>query len=172
MKKAIFKIACIVLLLQTTSCIYWNNEGDDGPDILPEGLYTAVTMTRDLFESSTVLLPPKNIQNSGKIYVKNDYLFINEPNEGFHIYDNSDPSSPVNIAFLKVLGSSDLSIKGDVLYMNNLTDLIAVKIDFSTSDVIITKRVINTFPEMISPDYYSSHDTAEDEVIIDWILNE
>ena len=41
-------------------------------------------------------------KKTGKIYIYNDYLFINEPNEGIHIYNNVNPSAPVNIAFVPI----------------------------------------------------------------------
>jgi hypothetical protein len=171
MKKSILKILCIVFIISNTSCIIWNNDDDE---VLPpqQQLYDAVTMPRVAFEASTILLPPKTIDKSGKIYIKGDYLFINEPYEGFHVFDNSNPSSPVKLAFLKVLGSTDISTKDDVLYINNATDLIAVKLDLSNNSVMITKRIVGTFPELIAPDKVSQHDTAENDVLINWILNE
>lgn len=161
-----------MLALVLQSCIYW---GVDDDVILPptqqQYNYQAVTMLRSDFENSTELLESKPITNTGKIYVKDNYLFINEPNKGFHVFDNSNPENPVNLVFLKVLGSTDLSIKGEMLYINNSTDLIAVKPNFSESTIEITKRVQNAFPELASPDF-SYHNTPENEVIINWILNE
>jgi len=55
------------------------------------------------------------------------------------------------------------------LYINNATDLIAVTPNVSQNSITITKRIINTFPELTAPDF-SYHDTAANEVIIDWIL--
>src|SRR5689334_8774877 len=62
------------------------------------------------FQSSRVL------SNPGKIYLIGDYLLINEKYEGIHVVDNSNPSSPVNLGFLRVPGSTELAVKGNVLY--------------------------------------------------------
>ncbi|MGB6269546.1 MAG: hypothetical protein WBF67_11120 [Olleya sp.] len=161
----------VLIVLFASSCWYSNNVDDD-VITQPEYQYQAVTMLRSDFETSTILEDVKPLEETGKIYVKDGYLFINQPNKGFHIFDNSDPSNPINMAFLNVLGSTDLSIKNNMLYINNATDLIAIKPDFSTNTIEITKRVVNTFPELIAPDGFSYHYTAANEVIIDWILNE
>lgn len=161
----------LFLAILASSCIWDLN--DDDPDIIVdppfESAYEPVILPRDSFETSTVLIDTKPIEETGKIYIKDQYLLINEPNEGFHIYNNSDPSNPIKIKFLKVLGSSDISIKGNVLYINNAVDLIAVTFNSDFSDIQITKRVKNVFPIMISPDGFYA-DPANDEVVVDWIL--
>lgn len=173
MKKPIYNVFFILITLLLNSCI-WGNIDDDvvNPGIQPTQQYEAVTMLRSEFENSTELLPAVPITETGKIYVKSGFLFINQPNKGFHIFDNSNPSTPVNMAFLKVLGSSDLSIKNDVLYINNATDLIAVKTNFTNNTIEVTKRISNTFPELAAPNNCCYNNTDENEVIINWILTE
>ena len=172
MKKAIFYFFALTFLLTLQNCIWGRT--DDGPiTFIPEQSdYSPVILNRDIFENSTSLETPRNILNSGKIYVKDNFLFINEPNEGFHVFNNSDPENPVNIAFIKALGSSDLSIKNDVLYINNATDLIAVKPNSDYSSVEITKRIANTFPQMISPDGFEYYNLQDNQIIVNWTLIE
>lgn len=173
MKKPTYKVIYLLMILLLNSCI-WNNV-DDGvidPGFQPQQQYEAVTMLRTEFENSTQLLPPEPITETGKIYVKDGFLFINQPNKGFHVFDNSNPSAPVNMAFIKVLGSSDLSIKNEVLYINNATDLIAVKPNFTNSTIEITKRISNTFPELAAPNNCCYNNTGDNEVIINWTLIE
>ncbi len=131
--------------------------------------YEPVIMLRAEFEISTEILPSQTIINAGKIYVKDHLLFINEAYEGFHVFDNSNPSNPVNIAFIKVLGSKDLAIKEDILYINNSVDLIAVKPNFSNATIEITKRIKNSFPQPISPDGFTFY-PEEDQIIVNWTL--
>jgi len=159
------------MIISLNSCI-WDNREDDINPPFEQQQYQAVTMLRTDFENSTELLPAKLIIETGKIYVKDDFLFINQPNKGFHVFDNSNPSAPVNMAFLKVLGSSDLSIKNNVLYINNATDLIAVKPNYTNNTVEITKRIINTFPELTAPNNCCYNNTPADEVIVNWTLIE
>lgn len=150
------------------------NDGEDDVIIepFPESFYTPVTMPREAFEASTTFEAPKSIINSGKIYVKDNFLFINEKNEGFHVFNNSNPENPINIGFIKVLGSSDLAVKGDILYVNNATDLVAIQPNFETQTVSITKRITNTFPQLFSPDGFQYYNLGEDEIIINWVLND
>jgi hypothetical protein len=56
--------------------------------------------------------------------VYGDYLFINEVNEGIHVIDNTDPSSPRNVAFIEIMGNIDLAAKDGILYADNLVDLL------------------------------------------------
>jgi len=164
-KKAhLLMLFSMALTLTLTSCIW--GETDD----LNESDYEAVTVSREALETSTELLATKPLEETGKIYIKDQYLLINEPNQGFHIYDNSDPSNPTKIKFLKVLGSSDISIKGNVLYINNAVDLIALTYDASFNTIQITKRVRNVFPEMLSPDGFFPNQDSND-IVVDWILN-
>ena len=160
-------ITFFALTMLFTSCI-WDND-DDIIDPPFESAYEAVTLPRDSFEISTELLDTKPLEQTGKIYVKDQYLLINEPNKGFHIYDNSNPSNPTKIRFLKALGSSDISIKGNVLYINNAVDLIAVTFNSDFSDIQITKRIKDVFPVLLSPDGF--HPNLEnDDVVVNWTL--
>jgi len=173
MKKPIYNVILLLITFLLNACL-WDTM-DDGFEPQPfqqQRQYEAVTILRTVFENSTKLLPAEPITETGKIYVKDGYLFISQPNKGFHIFDNSNPSAPLNLAFLKVLGSSDLSIKNDVLYINNATDLIAVKPNFTNNTIEITKRISNTFPELASPNNCCFYNTPEDEVIINWTLIE
>ncbi len=141
----------------------------DENEFVSEENYEAVVMSRSEFENSTTILPPKPIINSGKIYIKDNFLFVGENNEGFHIFNNSIPSAPVNIAFLNVLGGSDISVKNNVFYLNNATDLIAVIPNFENNTIEITKRIPNAFPQLESPDN-SYYNPQPNEVIINWNL--
>ncbi|WP_179020035.1 hypothetical protein [Winogradskyella forsetii] len=152
------------------SCVpFWGDENDD--DFLIASNYEPIIMKRSVFETTTTLeSTPRAIENSGKIYVKDDYIFINEVNEGFHLINNSNPSNPQNIGFIKVLGSSDLSIKDDVIYINNATDLIAVTIDDTSETLTITKRLENVFPQIWSPEGMSYYNLEQDDIIVNWEL--
>ncbi|WP_179016886.1 hypothetical protein [Winogradskyella forsetii] len=152
------------------SCVpFWGDGNDD--DFPMVSNYEPVIMKRSVFETTTTLeSTPRAIENSGKIYVKDDYIFINEVNEGFHLINNSNPSNPQNIGFIKVLGSSDLSIKEDVIYINNATDLIAVTIDDTSETLTITKRLENVFPQIWSPEGMSYYNLEQDDIIVNWEL--
>lgn len=79
----------------------------------------------------------RELKNPAKIYVYNDYLLINEVNEGIHIYDNSNPANPKNITFINIPGNRDMAIKENVLYADNAIDLLAIDIsDLSAPKVL------------------------------------
>lgn len=156
----------MLLVLTLSSCIYFGTEEDE---LDYESIYEPIIMKRDAFNVSVKLSPPQPQSEMGKIYVKDNFLFISEPNKGFHIFNNSNPKTPEKLKFLKVPGSTDISIKSDVLYINNAVDLIAVTFNNSFNEVTVTKRIENVFPEKISPDGFLAG-AANDEVVIDWKL--
>ena len=85
-------------------------------------------------ESSEILLvSPQAVDNPGKIYVYGTYLLVNERKKGIHVFDNADPSSPVSIGFIQLLGNTDMAIKDDILYADHLGNLVALTTnDFET----------------------------------------
>ena len=71
---------------------------------------------------------PRELNNPGKIYVYKNYLFINEFQEGVHIYDNSSPANPQNVGFIEIPGNVDIAIKDDHMYADNYMDLLTIDI--------------------------------------------
>ena len=166
-KTKLVLLVSVIAILQ--SCI-WPDQSDDVV-LNPQSDYTPTILKRPAFEATTGCESPKPIVNSGKIYVKGQFLFVNEKNEGFHVFDNSNPENPINIGFLNVLGSSDLAIKDNIIYVNNAVDLIAIEPNFSNSTIAVTKRIPNTFPQLFSPDGVEYYDLEDDDIIVNWTLN-
>lgn len=108
---------------------------------------------------------PKKIDNAGKIYIKGQYIFLNEVDKGIHVIDNSNPSAPVNTAFIDIPGNVDLAVKGNTLYADLYTDL--VTIDISDPLHIVTKKYNEgVFPyRAYSNGFYG--DTSK--VIVEWV---
>lgn len=145
------------------SCIGW--EGDNDP--VPQSSYSPVVLEREAFENSVQLLPPRSIEKSGKIYVKDDLLFINEVNKGFHIFNYTTPENPVPLSFLQILGATDLAIRDNVLYINQAVDLVSINYNLTQNTMAVSYRNENVFPQKLSPD--GMYATIEnDEIIIDW----
>ena len=75
-----------------------------------EPIYTSANEVRASFAS----LNPQSLENPGKIYRKDHYLFINERGKGIHIFDNNDKTNPTPLSFLNLPGNFDVAVKGDV----------------------------------------------------------
>ena len=126
-----------------------------------EPVYTTVQELRESIE----LTAPEPIEAVGKIYVKDNFLFVNEPGQGIHIVNNSNPAQPVPLKFLKIPGNYDLAIKGNTLYADSHVDLIAFNISNITS-IEETGRLEGVFKN------YRSFGMATDAnccVITDWV---
>ncbi|MFM7630120.1 MAG: LVIVD repeat-containing protein [Algoriphagus sp.] len=91
--------------------------------------------------------PAQEIEEPGKIYIYKDYLFINEPNQGIHIYDNKNPANPINLSFIPIEGNVDLAINSDILYADNYVDLLAFDIS-NIRSIRLVKRVEDVFTHL------------------------
>jgi hypothetical protein len=79
-------------------------------------------------QSELKVVSPITVKNPGKIYVYNSFLLVNEINRGIHVFDNSEPSQPKPVAFIQLIGNSDLAIKDGILYADQMGDLVALTI--------------------------------------------
>jgi len=138
---------------------------DDDPSLAPQN-YKAVTMTRQALEASVVLAQPQPMVKSGKIYVKDNLMFVSDVNKGFHIYAYNNAGQPDEVAFLKAPGATDLAVRGTTLYINQATDLVTLV--YANNAITVVKRNPNVFPQKVAPDN-SWASVTEDEIIIDWI---
>ncbi len=108
--------------------------------------HAPVYMSWEEFREAAGVRPPSDIKKRGKIYVKDQYLYINEPNKGIHIYDNTDPENPVARCFLNIPGNTDLSIKGSFLYADSYVDLLVFALTIYPEDIVLIKRIEDVFP--------------------------
>ena len=120
-------------------------------------------------------LPPQDIKTQGKIYVKDQYIFIGDVNLGIHVIDNSDPRNPIKIAFIQIYGNHDIAIKDDILYADNMEDLIALNIN-SIQNPTLVKRLEGVYelPNQYYPEnlpYHSYFECADPAkgYIVGWI---
>lgn len=109
--------------------------------------YYPILMSTQDYWASIKSEAPKEIGTAGKIYIKDQYIFVSEPYRGIHVIDNSDPAAPKPLAFLNVMGNRDIAIKGDILYADSYSDLTV----FNISDlhhISFVKRLprVMTYP--------------------------
>ncbi len=125
------KICFLLLALTAWSC------NDNCTETRVRRQFTPVTKSILEIRQDLRTESPRALEHPGKIYVKDKYLFINEIKEGLHIIDNSDPTNPKAVAFIKIPGNGDLAVRGNILYADSYSDLVALDI----SDPKNTKEV-------------------------------
>lgn len=145
-------------------------------DFYPSSAYIPVLMNRDEMERAVKLESPRAMQEPGKIYYKNPYLFIVEKYKGVHVVDNSDAANPEKIGFIHIDGVRDIAMKNDILYADNAVDLIAIQFNASLTSVSVSKRLKNYFPEMTAPDgmgipSYIYNNRPANSIIVAWKTN-
>lgn len=149
----------------------------DEPMPLATTMYKPIIVDRETLDKSIKLAHPREIINPGKIYMKDNFIFISEKNSGIHIIDNTNPENPNPIGFLVAPGTLDLAIKGSILYTDCGTDLVSIDLSNPTT-AVVTKRINDVFPERLPPDSetipdkYSRNKRPENTVIINWIKTE
>ncbi|HLY72200.1 MAG TPA: hypothetical protein VKR53_20845, partial [Puia sp.] len=120
------------------------------------------TVAVPVYQSLSVLrkqiasLPPVSLQNTGKIYAKDNLILINEMDKGIHVIDNANPSQPKNIAFLNIPGNRDMAMQGNILYADMYCDLLAIDIS-NPNKIVITKTLTNIDPARLGIDNYSTN---------------
>lgn len=60
---------------------------------------------------------PRTLSNPGKIYVYGNMLFVNERGNGIHVIDNTNPESPVKLAYHEILGCDNMAVKNGIMYV-------------------------------------------------------
>lgn len=137
-------------------------------------VYSPVYLTYDDLRESVSKEEPVPLKNPGKIYFKDNYIFINEYFKGIHIYDNSNPKSPVSKGFIKIPGNVDIAIKEQTLYADSYIDLVALDIS-NMNDIKEISRVRNVFPYAVpSTDGNMINEVIDQNrgVVIEWKIEE
>ncbi len=140
MKKALLSILAIGLALFQFSC----------SDRIEETylVNTPEYMSYADLRSSFSLKSAEAIRQPGKIYFKDNFIFVNEYQKGIHVINNADPSAPKAIAFIEIPGNVDMAVKGDKLYADSFVDLLTI--DISDMDNITeVDRDTSVFPYII-----------------------
>lgn len=167
MKIRIIAILSGIILASTaliSSSYYYNEWYEYGyRDYIPVFMKKA-----DLKNSVSYSSGARDMLMPGKIYYSDPYIFVNEKYKGVHIINNTNPTSPINEAFIIAPGCIDMAVKGGIIYLDNSVDLVAF--DLATKQV--TKRIENVFPEPSAPDNWIYHGARPSEsVIVGWDIN-
>ena len=109
-----------------------------------------VYMSYDVLRTSFKVSEEQPLQKPGKIYFKDNYMYINEYQKGIHVVDLSDPENPLKKSFIEIPGNVDMSIRNDVLYAESYVDLVLIDVSDPTQPKFI-KRIEDMFEYVIPP---------------------
>lgn len=129
-----------------------------------------VYLSYDDLRKSVAIEKDVEIKNPGKIYFKDNYIFIVEELKGLHVFDNNNPSQPLNVCFVKLPGVVDISISGSTLYADSYVDLVVLDLS-DINNIREAGRIKDILPYTIPP-YDNKFPVAnldqEKGVVTDW----
>ncbi|RZL01770.1 MAG: hypothetical protein EOO62_23135 [Hymenobacter sp.] len=164
--------ALLLGLLTLLACTRQDPEPDTN-SYLVYASYRPLLLARTTLESSVAAVAPQALHNTGKIYLRGAYVFVNEKYEGIHVIDNHDPANPKPVSFLRIPGNVDLAVRGNLLYADNGPDLVTIDIS-DPAHAKPTGRVRNAFRELPMPEYgpleeaYQIGKRPTDAVVVGW----
>lgn len=122
----------------------------------------------DLEQSVKYVREKRPLKNPGKIYCKDNYIYVNELYKGVHVIDNSNPANPVKEGFITVPGCVDMAVKENILYVDNAVDLVA----FDLESKRVTQRIKEALPEPPSPSgtryYHEVENRPKELILVGW----
>ena len=129
--------------------------------------YMPVFMSRETLENSVKYIAgARDMIQTGKIYYRAPYIFVNERYKGVHVINNSNPARPVKEGFILAPGCIDMAVKGNIMYLDNAVDLVCFNLDSKQ----VTDRIRNVFPEPLPPDdfFYFGYNRQAGFIIVEW----
>jgi hypothetical protein len=155
---AIFSLA-VILFSSCEDSTYREYEGN-----------APVYMTYANLRSAVQTQQNVDLKNPGKIYYKDDYIFIVEELKGIHVYDNTNPASPIKKVFVKLPGVVDISISGYIMYADSFVDLVMLDVQ-NIDNIHEVARVKDILPYTVPPtdnDYPKAYVDEKKGVVVDW----
>lgn len=142
MKTNFLYAAAVLLLMTTTLSSCFKDKCDRELTYLKR---TPIALSPSEYRVDIENQAGRALESAGKIYVAGNYILVNEPRKGIHIIDNTDPRSPQAVSFISIIGNVDMAVRGNILYADNYTDLLAIDISNPT-EARLMNRVQNVFP--------------------------
>lgn len=155
----VFLISLLGLSIMLESC-------SDKCEATQEFIYLEpVYTTLEDLRAAVSIEEPRSIDAAGRIYIKDHWLFVNEPGKGIHLFNNSDARNPVPVNFINIPGNYDISVKGNTLYADSFIDLVVFDISTPT-DIKELKRLENVFSNYNTLGFYLD---ASKGLITEWV---
>lgn len=153
--KKIYSFLFLFAALSIVSC-----DKEDDTDLVRFAVPTVKSLAE--IRSSVSVTSAQPTQSNGKIYVAEQYLFYIAQESGVHVFDNSNPASPQNIAFINLAGVHDIAVKGNYLFADNFVDLLVFDIS-NIQNISLVRTVPNSI--VFFPQY------PEDAEFYDYTVN-
>jgi hypothetical protein len=117
---------------------------------------------------------PQDVHEPGKIYEYGKYLFVNEISEGIHVFDNTDPSVPAPVAFIRIPGNTEMAMRDSILYANHLGRIAAIQLkDVNTIEEIASLSFQSSSGGVLPPKgYYFECIEPGRGVVLNWVSTE
>ena len=128
-------IACCSLVL-FASCSSDDNSNEKAVFAVP------VVKSLASIRNNVSVSAARQTNSDGKIYAADNLLFYVAKESGVHVFNNSNPALPVNIAFINLAGVHDIAVKGNYLYADNYVDLLVFDIS-NTASITLVKTIEN-----------------------------
>jgi len=162
-------LSVLIAPLLLFACDEWNNVPDF--DVEETMGYRPIYATEN--EVAVKTLPPREIEEAGKIYVINDFLLVVEKLEGVHLFDNTNPENPKNLGFLQIAGNNDIAVRDNLLYADQASNLLAIDIS-DLNNIKIASTIKNVFPfgatyPNVQGSYFECPDPAKG-IVVGWEL--
>jgi hypothetical protein len=107
-----------------------------------------VYMTYNDLRASFKVAGAEEIIQPGKIYFKDNFIYVNEYQKGIHVVDNTDPANPQVLKFIEIPGNVDMAVRGNYLYADSYVDLLTIDIS-DINNIREVDRDTNVFPYII-----------------------
>jgi hypothetical protein len=148
------------------------------PEVDPEFAVSETTGFKPVYTTAEnmaiAIQDPQGVQAPGKIYEYGQYLFVNEITKGIHVYDNSDPSDPIPVAFIKIPGNTEMAIRDSILYANHLGNIAAIRLkDVHTIEEVASLPLQGSSAGVLPPKgyYFECIDPAKG-LVLNWVSTE
>lgn len=139
--KIFLGVFILITLSACTSCEYPRTYPEETEGMKP------VYLGAEIKPDSIYIGDFTSVNNYGKIVYADPYLYVNEKLRGIHLFDNTDPSNPQKISFINIPGNIDFSVRYNIIYANNIYDLVGIEL--VDADSIIVQSRIEDFYEKI-----------------------
>ena len=106
---------------------------------------TPVYLSYSELRSAVQFEEPHALTEISRIYLYKSLMFMNERNQGIHIIDNRFPANPRPMAFVRIPGNLDVSIRGDFLYADSYVDLVTLDLT-DINNIQEVSRQTDIFP--------------------------